>query len=225
MADFIDFRSVSLAVFIISAGLSSIGVSTWQYSVVDNGITFENSSGSTESLSTICSTFPYEYLRPFSVAYSSDMSDNAYCGYGTSNTAFRLALAIATVIFGVLMATPVLKGSPNLTSFTLFFISILWYSATVADSTAFINGTEACNDGWGTISGVTCNGANYGITVALDVMVSIIILIAWLLNGGLGIFGITTQNNPPSERNATQNNPPSTTQDNPQNNPLRESKA
>ena len=130
------------------------------------------------------------------------------------------------------MATPVLKERPNLTSLTLFFISILWYSATVADSTAYINAAEACNDSFGNQSGVTCNGTNYGITVtlkyknilliyyptiytciksgitvALDVLVSIIILIAWLLNGGLGIFGITTQNNPPSERNTTQNNP------------------
>eukprot|EP01035_Chromulina_nebulosa_P034173 gene34173-45829_t len=181
-----DFRSISLAFFIVSAGISSIGVSTWQFRVVDNGIYFYNKyTLASESLSTICSSFPYEYLRPFSLEY---LSDTAYCGYGTSNTSFRLALAIVTVIFGVLMATPVLKERPNLTSLTLFFISILWYSATVADSTAYINAAEACNDSFGNQSGVTCNGTNYGITVALDVLVSIIILIAWLLNGGLGIF-------------------------------------
>ena len=59
-----DFREISLAVFIVSAGLSSIGVSSWQYQVVDNGITFYNAyTSATESLSTICSSFPYEYLR------------------------------------------------------------------------------------------------------------------------------------------------------------------
>lgn len=103
-------------------------------------------------------------IAAFSVVVS---SSNAYCGYGTSNTAFRLALAIATVIFGVLMATPVLKERPNLTSLTLFAISILWYSATVADSTAYINAAEACNDSFGKQSGVTCNGTSYGITVTL----------------------------------------------------------
>jgi hypothetical protein len=59
-----DFKSISLAFFIISAGISSIGVSSWQYQVVDNGITFYNSyTLQTESLSTMCSDFPYEYLR------------------------------------------------------------------------------------------------------------------------------------------------------------------
>ena len=66
------------------------------------------------------------------------------------------------------MATPVLKERPNLTSLTLFFISILWYSATVADSTAYINGAEACNDSWADNPDTTCNGANYGITVTLE---------------------------------------------------------
>ena len=59
-----DFRTVSLAVFIVSAGITSIGVSSWQYSVVDNGVTFYNPyTLATESLSTICGNFPYEYLR------------------------------------------------------------------------------------------------------------------------------------------------------------------
>ena len=59
-----DFRSISLAFFIVSAGISSIGVSTWQFRVVDNGIYFYNKyTLASESLSTICSSFPYEYLR------------------------------------------------------------------------------------------------------------------------------------------------------------------
>jgi len=173
-----DFKSISLAFFIISAGISSIGVSSWQYQVVDNGITFYNSyTLQTESLSTMCSDFPYEYLRrkyfqnlnildwnsfifiAFSVSIS---SSNAYCGYGIANTAYRLALAILTVILGCLMASPLLNDKPKFTYWSLFCVSILWYSATVADSTAYINGSEACTNSFGEQSGVSCNGSSYG---------------------------------------------------------------
>ena len=65
------------------------------------------------------------------------------------------------------MPTSLLKERHKLTYWSLFAISILWYSATVADSTAFINGFEACNDSFGDQSGVTCNGSSYGIVVIL----------------------------------------------------------
>jgi hypothetical protein len=73
-------------------------------------------------------------------------------------------------------------------------LSILWYSATVADAVAVVNASAACNDSWGKESSggvsIDCNGEDYGITIAVDCAISITVLVLWIifcvLRGGPG---------------------------------------
>ena len=73
---------------------------------------------------------------------------------------------------------------------SLFVLSVLWYSATVADSVSLSNATLACQDSWHDTNGYDCNGDTYGVTIAVDVLISLMLLVFWVLfcnvwkNGG-----------------------------------------
>ena len=174
---------------LISGGIVSIGISAWQYSIQDNGITFlSGTTGKQESLTTICTHFPYNWMRPFRMSVQGHSND-AYCGYSAANTGFRLALACATVIFGA--ALVVLRSTTDIklvTYWGLFVVSVLWYAASVADIIAFIQGSQGCSESLkdnfiDDSIDITCNSSEYGITVAVDVLMSFIMCFCWVLAG------------------------------------------
>ena len=111
-----------------------------------------------------------------------NVDSNPYCGYGEDNTAFRLSVGCVTIIVGCLMPFNVLNSMPKVIYWTLFSLAVLWYSVTVADCTALVNSTGACNDAYSDISGVECENSVYGVTIAIDFVLSLAVMSIWILN-------------------------------------------
>ncbi len=69
-----------------------------------------------------------------------------YCGYGEGSTGYRLAVAIGTLIIGVLLLVDkldILKDDAT-KNITLFVFAIFWFSFTISDITALANASMAC---------------------------------------------------------------------------------
>eukprot|EP01031_Cornospumella_fuschlensis_P032508 gene32508-39304_t len=154
----------------------SIGISVWQY---------KNGNGDLQTTDDFdfkeeCNDFPYNYMKPFALSIDG-VDQNPYCGYGTANTSFRLAVACLTFIVAVMMPFKVFDETPRALYWTLFIIGVLWYSATVADCTAVANASAACDDVYGGTNGVDCAGSIYGVTIAIDFLMSAMVLAIWIM--------------------------------------------
>lgn len=172
------------SILLICGGIVSIGISAWQFQNVDNGVQYENlENGDLMSLKQMCKTFPYNWMRPFKLKF--DNYDDAACGYSEANTGYRLALACATVIGGALLIWyRTNEESKVATYWGLFVASILWYAASIADIIALVQGTEGCIQGYQKYNDfITCDSASYGITIAVDVLMSVLLCLCWVLAG------------------------------------------
>ena len=172
------YKRYGLAAMLVACGLASIGISSWQFQVKDNGVDF-----TTESLKEICSHFPYNWLRPFAFTID-NTSDSVYCGYSEGNTGYRLAIAILTIFGGIGMAVDKEDAFQKIAYWGLFGSSVLWYAATVIDIMALVQGSKGCTESWESEgTGITCDSSAYGITIALDFVLSILMCLAWLFQG------------------------------------------
>lgn len=172
------------SILLICGGIVSIGISAWQFQNIDNGVDYVNlESGDTMSLEKMCKTFPYNWMRPFKMNF--DNYDDAACGYSEANTGYRLALACATVIGGALLIWYRTNEDTKVATYWgLFVVSILWYAASVADIIALVQGTEGCIQSYQKYNDfITCDSAQYGITIAVDVLMSVLLCLCWVLAG------------------------------------------
>jgi hypothetical protein len=178
---FESLKPYFFTIMLVCGGIVSIAISSWQFQIDDKcNIDWYNGDGTPESFTSLCNSFPYNWMRPFSVSYKDD--DSCACGYSKPNTGFRLALACITVLGGVwLYMYKDKEDTKFITYWGLFAISILWYSASVADIIALVQGGAACDNFSG--SDLKCGTAQYGITIAVDVLMSATMLACWVMAG------------------------------------------
>jgi len=188
-------NTVSAGIFIASSWIS-IGISAWQFQNGDGGDTIYNQDGSTINWSKdVCNASPYEYIRPFQLKIDNcDGCSLVYCGNSVGNTGYRLAVAIVTFILAVLMLLKIFEDKELIHYFTLLTIMIMWFSVFVADSAQLSNASEACAQNDFFKEGSTCQNAKYGITIAVDIAITIVAFVVWyslcvVVRGGVGNVG------------------------------------
>jgi hypothetical protein len=89
----------------------------------------------------------------------------SYCGYDSSNTGYRISVALISLILAVLLILRVWERASKICYFVLLAHGILWFSAIVFDAAILTNTTLACsNKDFFNDSSVsyTCDNTVYG---------------------------------------------------------------
>ena len=174
------FDSSALVTLIVGS-IVSIAISAWQNESDSNGLdaTYNGETGD------FCDTYPYNYLRPNRFTYNSG-GDRIYCGYGEGNTGYRLTVACCSFVSFVLLMfafqMTFLQIETVRSSIWLIF-SILWFTVTVADISSLANGSLACMEfasNYDGNMGAKCELTDYGITVAVDLMMSFLVITRYI---------------------------------------------
>jgi hypothetical protein len=171
---------------LISGGIVSIAFSSWQFQVKgDSDLQFIYlQSGEKVDFDYVCNHFPFNWMRPFRV--TADGLSSSLCGFSEANTGFRLALACVTVLAGVwLVFHKNVENAKLYTYWGLFAVMVFWLAASVADIIAVLQGGKSCQQGLAEYSDgfLNCDTAEYGITIAIDILMCLIMFACWLLAG------------------------------------------
>lgn len=120
--------------------------------------------------------------------------DPSYCGYSNGNTGWRLATAIVTLLFSVCIFLKIFDERPALLTSLYWALYSCWFLAAGLDVVAVANGQASCKDSFDAINGTaTCDNSVYGITIAIDVAICIVIgiFVYFQVRGG-GVGGASS---------------------------------
>jgi len=162
------------AIVLFIASAVSIGVSGGQYQNDDGGVQWS------PSWDTICDRWPQDMLRPFGLKLSGN-NNFSYCGYSDAMTGYRLFAAIVTFLFSIYLLVDglVMKALQRNAAIhmSLYWVTFaLWWLAGGFDILAVANGQRACQNGFQSFfSGSTCDNSVYGVSIAIDAVMLVIL--------------------------------------------------
>eukprot|EP01040_Poterioochromonas_malhamensis_P007679 gene7679-8292_t len=188
MSFFDSAKRFASAITLLSASIISIGFSSWQFQY-DTG----DLKWFPESWDDICTSFPIDMLRPVVVGIKGSDDKPSYCGYSNANTGYRLAVALITLFFSVAIFFRVFEERPAILSASFWGLYSLWFLAAGLDVVSIANGQAACQEDEFTVSGGTkeCNNSIYGITIAIDAAICVVLGVFIYLQAvaGIGLGG------------------------------------
>lgn len=100
----------------------------------------------------------------------------SYCGYSTSNTGYRLAVALLTLFPSVAIFLRSFEERHAILSVIFWALYSLWFLAAGLDVVSLVNGQAACLDEFTVSNGTkNCDNSVYGTSIAVDVSICVVL--------------------------------------------------
>jgi len=189
MVDCSIILSTGFLILFIAISAISIGTTAWLYPSTSGGLQVYQVGNNKVSF---CEAYPYTYLRPIRFTWNTDGQATTNCGWSVGVTSYRIAAAIVTIVmtFAYILALCGTEWLLLLLPYELvfyIFLSVLWFTVSVVDITTLCNAALSCTDLADNLNkyfnfaqstgSLKCDLAIYGVTVAVDLAIAIIVTI------------------------------------------------
>lgn len=179
---------ISYYFYCLYSGIS-IGISAWQYTSNSAGLQIYYSATNEVNF---CDAYPYTYLRPIRFTWTNGVQQTTNCGWSVGDTSYRIAAAVATILmtFAYIFAFCGTEWLLCLIPYEILFyifISVLWFTVSVVDITTLCNAALSCTDlsnnlkkyfdFSNNLDNFKCNVSIYGITIAIDLAIAILVTV------------------------------------------------
>eukprot|EP01040_Poterioochromonas_malhamensis_P004841 gene4841-5196_t len=157
-------RRFAGAIFLIVGSIISIAISSWQYQIDD--------ATSESNWKNYCDNYPTSMLRPISIKFNG-RDDPSFCGFSDGITGYRLAVAIVTILFSIVIFFGIFDERKGMFSSGCWKLYSLWFLAAGLDLVSVLNGQAGCKDSLDSVG--DCDNSVYGLTIAIDAIMCFII--------------------------------------------------